>query len=460
VKGTLADACTEINPISQRRDLQANTFWIEITTTRDPDAICTQALVDFTETVVLDVLDLPAGTYTVDVNGVSATFTLDVDNTAPGGTTSNIDTNLVAGNSAFAFDFYHAIRETEGNLFVSPYSISSALAMVYAGARGETEQQIADTFHYNLPQDQLHAAFYALNDDLSNDSTKEAFQLSIANSLWGQEGYPFLAEYLDLIAANYKADLNIVDFGGATEQARQRINDWVREETEDKIKELFAKGTISSDTRLVLANAIYFKAEWETPFLVGTEDSTFYLIDGSQVTVPMMSRRASTRYVVGDGYQAMELPYKGERTSMVIFLPDEGRFEELEQGLSSEQIEAVLHTMDSTDVMLYMPKFEYETALELNDTLAAMGMPSAFISGQADFSGINGARSLFISYVVHKAFVAVDEMGTEAAAATGVAMAESMPTVVRADHPFVFFIRDMQSGTILFVGRMLNPAAK
>jgi serpin B len=371
---------------------------------------------------------------------------------------------LSAGNRAFALDMYQAIRDQNGNLFFSPYSISLALAMTYAGARGDTERQMAGTLHFPLPQDQLHPAFNALDLQLSQHDSpnqdKGSFQLNIANSLWGQAGYSFRPEYLDVIARNYGAGLRLVDFKNAAnrEQSRSTINQWVSDQTAGKIKDLIAKDILTKDTRLVLANAIYFKADWQVPFLKPTRNDTFTLLSGDPISVPMMSRRTGTGYAEGAGYQAVELDYKGDRMSMVIFLPALGQFEAFERSLNVARANAILQALQSYDVNLSMPKFKYDASLMLAKTLARTGMPDAFSPGVADFSGMDGTRNLYISNVVHKAFVAVDEIGTEAAAATGVSMEiVSMPRVVTINRPFIFFIRDTETGTILFMGRVLDP---
>jgi len=374
---------------------------------------------------------------------------------------------LVVGNTAFAFDLYQTLRGEEGNLFFSPYSISLALAMTYAGARGETEQQMADTLRFTLPQDRLHPAFNMVDLELSSrgedvdEQLGEAFRLNIANSIWGQRGYDFLPEFLDVLALNYGAGLRLVDYVEAPEEARRIINQWVSDQTEEKIKDLIPQGAIDSLTRLVLANAIYFNAGWFYPFEEGqTRDGDFNLLGGGQVSVPMMSQSKMLGYAEGEGYQAVALPYVGGEMAMVILLPGVGQFEWFEDCLSSELLSDILQDIEMREVAITMPKFEYESSFMLSDALIEMGMPSAF--GDADFSGMTGTRELFISEVVHKAFISVDEAGTEAAAATAVIMpvsaAPTPPVEVTIDRPFIYMIRDLQTGTVLFIGRVLNPA--
>jgi serpin B len=295
---------------------------------------------------------------------------------------------------------------------------------------------------------------------LARGEAERSFTLNIANSLWGQSGFPIEAEYLDTLAVNYGAGLRLVDFNQPDnlERARLAINGWAKEETEGKIRQLFEEGQLQQGTVLVLANAIYFKGEWVEAFSTeDTHDAPFNLLDGSQVTVPMMSRHGMLGYAEGSDFQAVELPYKGDRLRMTILLPAEGRFAEFEQVLDAERVEAILAAMQPTELGLAMPKFTYETSLELSDTLIGMGMTDAFDAGRADFSGI--APNLVISAVVHKAFLAVDEKGTEAAAATGVTVVvTSIGLSMTVDRPFIFLIYDAETGATLFVGRVLNPA--
>ncbi|MGD9116566.1 MAG: serpin family protein [Dehalococcoidia bacterium] len=376
---------------------------------------------------------------------------------------------LVEGNSAFAFDLYQQLKSEEGNIFYSPYSISLALAMTYAGARGETETQMADTLDFLLSQDDLHPAFNALALELASrgegaqGKDDEGFRLNIVNAIWGQKDYAFLNSFLDTLAVNYGAGLRLLDFINETEAARVTINDWVAEQTEGRIEDLIPQGALNAWTRLVLTNAIYFNAAWLNPFDEGgTYDGTFHRLDGSQVTVPMMRQTESFGYGEGDGYQAVALPYDGNELDMVILLPDSGQFEAFEAALSAETVAGIIDDISYQKVALTMPQFEFESEFSLKEALAALGMPIAFDDSQADFSGMAGNQELYISDVIHKAFVSVDEEGTEAAAATAVIIAASAapaePVTVTIDRPFIFLIRDIESGAILFVGRTMNPA--
>jgi serpin B len=376
--------------------------------------------------------------------------------------------SLADGNGAFAFNLYKLLSEEEGNLFYSPYSISVALAMTYAGARGDTETQIADTLQFYLSQNQLHPAFNSLDQELASrgEGAKgkdgEGFRLNIVNAIWGQKDYAFLVSFLDTLAENYGAGLRIVDFITETELSRITINDWVSDETEGRIKDLIPQGAINQMTRLVLTNAIYFNAAWQYPF---EEDATspgvFYLLNDDEVTVPMMEQQESFSYLKGDNYQVVELPYDGQELSMVIILPDPGQFASFEETIEYQKIEDIIESLERREVRLRMPKFEFDSSFSLKKALTEMGMPVAFSDG-ADFSGMTGKKDLFISDVIHKAFVSVDEAGTEAAAATAVimeltAMPET-PLEVTLNRPFIFLIRDIETGAILFVGRVINPS--
>lgn len=369
---------------------------------------------------------------------------------------------LVDGNSAFAFDLYQELREADGNLFYSPYSISLALAMTYAGARGETEQQMAGVLHFDLSQEQLHPAFNGLDSEIGrHGKDKEGFRLNIVNALWGQKDYGFLPEFLDILAENYGAGVRIVDFIKTPEESRITINNWVSDQTEGRIENLIPRGIIDTLTRLVLTNTIYFNAKWEYPFLKEsyTKDGPFHLLDGSEVTVPMMrSEVESFGYAEGGGYQAVELPYEGSEISMVVLLPQSGQFKIFEKSLDSQLVYTIVSDLETAKVKLTMPRFKFESTFFLKKTLSEMGMPVAF--GNADFSGMTGNYDLFIRDVVHKAWVSVDESGTEAAAASAVVVVIGLQEdiiTVNINRPFIFLIRDIETGTILFVGRVLNP---
>jgi serpin B len=372
-------------------------------------------------------------------------------------------TEAAQGNNAFALDLYGHLRARPGNLFFSPHSIRTALGMTYAGARGQTAAEMARALHFNLPPERLHPALGALVRDLSGTDKKRGYQLNIANALWAQKDYTFLPEFLKLIHDQYHAALEELDFAGNTEQARKTINDWVEKQTQDKIKDLLPPGVLDSRTRLVLTNAIYFKGTWASPFKKNyTHDAPFHLAAKQDVNVPMMNQKESFPYFQGDRFQVLELPYAGKDLSMVIFLPKEvDGLADFEKNLTAEKLAGWLGRLREQEVVVSLPRFKVTAEFSLKDTLSSMGMAQAF-SSAADFSGMDGKLDLWLSNVIHKAFVDVNEEGTEAAAATGVIVAAKAvlrETVFRADHPFLFLIRERRSGSILFQGRVVNPQA-
>jgi len=378
--------------------------------------------------------------------------------------------DLAAGNTAFALDLYQQLASGQGNLFYSPYSISSALAMTYAGAEGKTAEEMAAVLHFLDDEEKLHTGFNALDQHLEGlaeldipEDQGDPFQLNIANAIWGQQDFHFKEDFLDTLALNYGAGLRLLDYVQAPEESRQTINQWVSDETKEKIQDLIPEGAITTDTRLVLSNAIYFKATWMEPFDESlTEEGLFYSLDGEEIEVPMMSTGsdANFAYLEGDGYQAVALPYLGGQVSMLVLIPDEGTFKDFEAKFSSEMLNGIISEMAFSPIELRFPKFEFESEISLAKTLAAMGMPEAF-SAAADFSGMTGDKDLFISDVFHKAYVGVDEKGTEAAAATAVVMkltaAPMDPLQLTVDRPFLFAIRDHQTNSILFMGRFVSP---
>lgn len=375
---------------------------------------------------------------------------------------------LVAGNTAFALDLYKEIAGEDKNLFYSPFSISTALTMTYAGARGETAAQMADTLHLSADQDQVHPAFNWLEAhlmDLSEEPIHEEsspFELAVANAIWGQTGFGFEVDFLDTLALNYGAGLRTLDFQSAPDASRETINTWVEEKTQDRIEDLIPDGVIKPTTRLVLTNAIFFKASWLHAFDAdSTAPADFRLRDESTVRADLMHQTTELNYAQMDDFQAVELPYDGGDVSMLVLLPED--LDAFEQNFSAETLRDTVGALEPKEVKLTLPKFEFTLDLGLSQTLKAMGMTQAFDSG-ADFSGMAVGPTLFISDVVHKAFVAVDEEGTEAAAATAVVVGTDSAPVLervefRADHPFVFMIRDNQTGSLLFVGRVLDPTA-
>ncbi len=380
---------------------------------------------------------------------------------------------VVQANTQFGLDLYQQLRaQSEDNLFFSPYSISLALAMTEAGARGETREEMDRVLGFDLPQGRLHPAMNALDlavraappTEMDEEEREKAFQLSIANSVWGQEGYPFEQAYLDLLAEQYGAGLRLADYANDPEAAREAINRWVSEETREKIQDLIPERAITTATRLVLANAIYFKAGWRHPFdPESSRPAEFTRADGSTSDVWMMADSGYYSYASGDGWQALALPYVGGKASMVVLLPDSGRLVEFEEQLDADVLGSILGQMEMQDAIVYFPRFRFDSSFELAKTLEQMGMVLAFDPDQADFNGMAATDELYISRVVHKATVDVDEAGTEAAAATAVIAAagaapdEQEPVVFRADRPFLFLIREDSTGTILFLGRVMQP---
>ncbi len=375
----------------------------------------------------------------------------------------------VAGNSNFAFDLYGKLSndpnatKPKGNLFFSPYSISTALAIVYAGARGETEKQMAATLYFTLPNQRLYSALGTLQKQLIQDEKSHGYQLLLANALWGQKGEPVLKEFLDLNKNYYGADFTLLDFVNETEKSRKIINSWVEEKTKEKIKDLIPLGGVDKLTALVLTNAIYFKGEWKTKFEEkDTKLADFAISEKNEVEVRMMHLKEDFKYYSDEKMQAIELPYKGNELSMLVLLPEEIEgLKEIENTLTAESLSVLLSKMKTMEVNVYLPRFKMTWGtFALNDALIALGMSDAFDFAKSDFTGINGKGGIWISDVFHKAFIEVNEEGTEAAAGTGVVMAWSIPDtpVFRADHPFMFIIKDNRTGSILFMGRVMNPA--
>jgi serpin B len=370
---------------------------------------------------------------------------------------------VVQGNNAFALDLYARLAEREGNLFFSPYSISTALAMTSAGARGPTLEQMTATLHFP-DQDHLHPACAALLSQVRDQASNNC-ELSIANALWLQNRFPFRKDFLDLNQAHYHAGLHQVDYVHETEQARQTINGWVEKETKDKIKELIKPGVLDADTCLVLTNAIYFKGHWVTQFdPKRTLVQPFHMGKGKDVKAPLMFQEGNFGYFDGDDFQLLEMPYVGKDLTMVVLLPKKAdELSAFEKRLTPGRLAEWLGNLHSVKVETYLPKFKMTSELSLKKVLSEMGMPLAFDEEKANFSGMADIRGgLYLSEVAHKAFVDVNEEGTEAAASTAVvvkarsASGNRLP-VFRADHPFVFLIRDAKSGSILLMGRVTNP---
>lgn len=379
---------------------------------------------------------------------------------------------LAQGNNEFAIALFQRLAAAErGNIFCSPYSISSALAMTYAGARGQTAREMAQVLRFTGPDEQVHRGFGELTDSLNAEGKAGKVQLVVANALWGQKGFRFEKDFLALTGRYYGGRLDLLDFRGDTEAARRTINAWVEEQTRDKIKELIKSGILTPLTRLVLTNAIYFKGDWAAQFKkTATKDEPFHAGGGKQPRVPLMQQTGKFGYMETPDFQALELPYIGDRLSMTVLLPREkDGLADLEKRLTAKDLAEWLGRMKRRTVKVQLPRVKTSSGFELRSVLKTLGMKDAFAAPSsrpepagADFSGMDGARDLYISAVIHKAFVEVNEEGTEAAAATAVVLSrspsvEGPPPVFRADHPFLFLIRDRRSGAILFLGRLALP---
>jgi serpin B len=380
------------------------------------------------------------------------------DNT---GSTEQGIQDVVNANNQFAFDLYSELdKDEDGNMFYSPYSISAALAMTYEGAEGKTADEMKSVFHFP-EEDILRPNFAAIYNDI-NKENKE-YKLKTGNALWVQKDYPFLEEYISRVENYYGGKAAMLDFVEETEKSRQTINSFIEEQTKDKIKDLIPKGCLGEMTRLVLTNAIYFKGIWEWEFdKSDTREEDFKITSTDIVKTPIMSMNpedAKFNYAQTEDLQILELPYKGDKISMLILLPTEN-LDSIESSLTVEKLNGYKSQMKETKLSsISLPKFEFDSKYFMKNTLISLGMPTAF-SDDADFSGMIGKKDLYISNVIHQAYVAVDEKGTEAAAATAVIMFESfaMPmNIFRADHPFVFIIQEKDTGNILFLGRVVDP---
>jgi serpin B len=380
--------------------------------------------------------------------------------------------SLLTGNSDFAFDLYSQLTQSDdGNVIMSPISATVALAMTYAGAKGDTATQMAQAMHFDLPQEKLHPALNKLAMALASeniaphktDEGDKSLRLDLVNASWAQKDYQFNAPYLDTLAVSYDAGVHLLDFASDPDGSRQIINGWVSDNTEGRIKNLIGKDAIDPTTRLVLTNALYFYGSWVYPFdKTFTADAAFHPLSGSDVTVSTMHQTETLSYAEGTNYQVVDLPYDGGAVSMRIVLPAQGHFNEIRKGLSTSWMQGVDKAMQGSEVSVSLPKFKFEWgSTSLKPALQALGMKDAFEFPAADFSGMEPKRELYVGDVLQKAFVGVDESGTEAAAATAVIMnAGGMPVQPKdfnADHSFIFFIRD-SSGTLLFVGQVTNPA--
>ncbi len=371
---------------------------------------------------------------------------------------------LVRGNSAFALDMYHKIRSNEGNIFYSPYSISTAFAMTYAGARGETQKQMAAVFHFTLDLCQLHPSFSELQAHFQKLQENSPFRLNIANALWIQKDYGLLQEFIEMNQKYYQASLFNLNFRKDPEGSRLKINGWVEDKTEGKIQDLLPGGAIKTLTRLVLTNAIYFKAEWQNTFNAdNTKEEEFWITPEEKIKVQMMSQKDRFGYWENEALQILEMPYIREDLSMVVFLPlKKDGLPDLESKLDTETLNNWISKLNPQHVHVFFPKFKTAQNIDLKKILIALGTVDSF-TDKADFSGMEPNKDLYITDALHKAFIDVDEVGTEAAAATAVSVGvtsilppEFVPEF-KADHPFLYLIKDNKTQSILFLGRLIRP---
>ncbi len=405
----------------------------------------------------------PGGPAEPAIEAPGELVTSNLQRSTPSDVTASELASVVTGNTGLGAALYRETAKPGQNLFLSPFSVTQALAMIYGGARGSTETQMARALHFSLPQARLHPAMNALDQSLQGHAGNAQGQnglpeLRVLNTTWGQKGLTFEPAFLDVLAQHYGAGMRVVDFAREPEPIRVRINEWVQSETKGLIRELLPQGNVNSDTRLVLTNVLYFKGRWSETFdPERTQDAPFHLLDGGTRQVKMMTRDSSLPRMRGEGFEALALPYKGATFRMLIVVPDAGRFADVESRLSADFLEGIRQELAPSFSALRMPRFKVETTLPLKDSLETLGMVDAF-SAAADFSGLTSQERLSIAFVQHKAFVSVDEAGTEAGAATAVGAAPvSIPEPLVVDRPFLFLIEDVETKAVLFLGRVVSP---
>lgn len=378
---------------------------------------------------------------------------------------------LVQGNKALALDLYQQLRTTEGNVLLSPLSIRMAFALLQAGAQAQTEAEIATAMHYGLSGDSLHIAFNALDlalaeRNLAEDADNEAVELVVANAFWGLSGYPWRADYLDTLATHYGAGVEALEFARAPEPSRAFINDWVEERTRERINDLLPEGSITPDTVAVLVNALYFKAPWSEQFAAEqTRNAEFTRVDGTLVDAPFMHNTGAYAYAEGEGYQALEMTFRGGDLAMVLLLPDAANFDAFEAGLDAASLDTIIDTLADAHGTVAVPKFQFESEFQLKQMLQSLGMTSVFDENLANLSGMQSADArdkLFVDDAYHKTFIAIDENGAEAAAATGIVVGTTSAPIetfdFNANRPFLLLIRDRVTGALLFFGRVVDPS--
>jgi len=372
--------------------------------------------------------------------------------------------NVAEANNLFAFDLYSQYKSNEGNIFYSPYSISTAVAMVYEGAKGQTASEIAKVFYFPLDNEARRNGFKSQYENINQPN--QAFKLSTANALWVEKTYSLSPDYLSITSQYYDGNITNLDFKTDSENSRIIINDWIEGKTNDKIKDLIPSGAVGESTRLVLTNAVYFLGNWTNKFTEeATSEQDFRITSSNIIKAQTMHQTNYFNYAEDKGMQALEMNYRGDKLSMIVLLPTASDTKALESLLTPEKLKDIRSKLSSNEVQVSLPKFKFETKYFMADTLKEMGMPTAFKGGIADFSGMSGSKDLYIGSVIHQAYVAIDEDGTEAAAATAVIMETTSippqdkpkPKIFKADHPFIFLIQDKETGTILFMGRVNNP---
>lgn len=369
---------------------------------------------------------------------------------------------LVENNNTFALDLYANLSTSEDNLCISPFGVSTALAMTFAGARGNTEKQMKDVMQVSMSQYEFHKNFARLLGQIS--TVGQGIELLLAHSIFPHNNYPFLESFVSLLRENYKTTLAPLKYS-EPEKARKTINQWVSEKTQEHISELIPVGMLTPLTRLVLVNAIYFKGLWEKPFdKRDTMNSPFRVSNEKLVNVPMMRQKAEFKYTKDDFVQILELPYQGKSLSLILILPKDGDdLAKVEKALSFKKLSSWSKNMFEATVDVHLPLFKIKSNFILNDTLISMGMSDAFNVDRADFSGMDGMtypEGLYISDTMHQADIEVNEEGATATAATAVVLAlRGLPQEYQfhANHPFIFLLRENTTGTILFIGKVLNP---
>jgi serpin B len=397
------------------------------------------------------------------VSTSTSTFTSTATSIIVNNQSSERNLSVVDADNQFALDLYSRYKSKDENIFFSPYSISVALAMTYEGARGQTADEIQKVFHFSSDKDKMRSDFLNIYNELNK--ADKPYNLSTANALWAQKDYPFMQDYFNTVEKYYDGKVTNLDFRSDTENSRKTINAWVENKTNDRIKDIIPQGALDSLTRMVLTNAIYFKANWSQQFdNQSTSDQEFKLSSGVNTTVKMMHETGDFNYGETNDLQILEIPYLGDDISMLLLLPKGNSLSKLENSLTSDNLANWKKDMKYSEVQLSLPKFKFETNYLMSNDLKEMGMPTAF-SSNADFTGMSQTHELFISEVIHKTFVEVSESGTEAAAATAVIVSagaapgpKPQPIIFTADHPFIFLIQQKDTGNMLFMGRVFNPS--